>query len=128
MARRFLRSVIQFFELAGRLVGDAGQRRGVGIPHAVEHVGELGVLGCAVGVDDVPERRRLRRRRFRVEGRDVELGEVGGDVAVAAVVVPAVELLPVVFREVVLGEFGPGHEMAAVVGRQVDAVRSCGWS
>ena len=42
--------------------------------------------------------------------------------AIAAVVVPAPEVVPVLGGEVVLVEVGPGDEMAAVVGRQIDAV------
>ena len=37
------------------------------VSQPIEDIGQLGVFGRAVGVDDVPERWGLRRRRFRVE-------------------------------------------------------------
>ena len=47
-------------EVPGRLVAlICVKRDGVGVAQLVEHVGELGVLGRAAGVDDVPERRRV---------------------------------------------------------------------
>src|SRR5438309_1607230 len=46
-------------EVAVRLVLDPRERYRVGIAEAVEDVGELGVLGCAVGVDDIPKGRGL---------------------------------------------------------------------
>ena len=45
-----------------------------------------------------------------------------GDDLEAAALVPVPELVPVGRREIVLVEVGPGDEMPAVVGRQIDAV------
>src|SRR5258708_15043569 len=52
---------------AGDLLDDLVKGRGARVSQTVEHVRELGVLGRAIGFDDVPERRRLRRRGLRIE-------------------------------------------------------------
>ena len=126
MARRFLRSPASSIEAAVALRSpqprDRADRRSRRCSELVDDVGEFGVLRRAVGVDDRPERRRLRRRRLGVEGREVERGQISGDVADAAVGVPAPEVAPVRVGEIFLLGVAPRDVMPAVVGWQVDAV------
>ena len=67
MARRFLRSSNHSSSPPCALATSWIQGHGVGLAEFVEGVGELGVFGRAVGVDDRPEGGRLPRRRLRVE-------------------------------------------------------------
>ena len=63
------------------------------------------------------------RRRLGVEAADIQLGEVGGDVFVAAVGIPSIELIPIAVGEVGFAQGRPSDHVAAVIGGQKDAVR-----
>jgi hypothetical protein len=71
-------------------------------------------------MDDVPERRRFRRRRLGIKFRDVEFGKVGRYVTVAAALVKIPKLRPIVLGEVAPRQVAPSDVVATVVGRQVD--------
>ena len=59
---------------------------------------------------------------FAIEGRDVELGEICGDVPVATTCVPAPQSVPVTIDEVLFLKIGPSDEMPSVIGGQIDAI------
>jgi hypothetical protein len=61
-------------EVAGREQLHLLYGGGVRIAEAIEHVGELSIFRRAMGIDDIPEGGSLRRRRFGVEGGQVEIG------------------------------------------------------
>ena len=67
MRVRFFRIRKPNQEVALRLRLNALKRDHVGVAEAIEHVGELGVFRCPRGVDNLPKRRGLRRRRLSVE-------------------------------------------------------------
>src|SRR5262249_28851579 len=62
-----------------------GQRCRRRVTELIEHVSQLGILGSAAGVGDVPEGFRLGRRRLGIETADVELIEICGYMLDAAV-------------------------------------------
>ena len=101
-----------------RFRDDLVKRDHIGVAELVENVRKLALLRRAIGVDDRPERLRLRRRRFRIERRDVERGEVCRNMAVAAVVVPAPYFVPVALFEIVPRQLGPHDIMPPIVGRK----------
>src|SRR5262249_50059971 len=109
-------------EVAARLVLHLDQGGGVGIAEPVGAVGEFFGLGGAARIDDRPERRRLRRRCLGIEPGDVVFGQIGGDVAIAALIIPIPERGPVCTLKIVLGEVAPRDVMAAIIGRQEDSV------
>src|SRR5262249_58560712 len=83
------------------------------LSESLQHVGELYVLRRRVETDDLPVRVRLLRRRLGVELRDVPLRQVRRDVAVAAVLVPPVEVDPELRRRVLPLQGRPGDVVAA---------------
>src|SRR5207249_1221307 len=103
-----------------------GPEEGVGLccwlTEFVEAVGEVGILGGAARVDDLPKGRCLGWWCFRIEVGDIALEEVGGDVLGSFRCVPAVHRRPKVRLIVVLGAIGPGDEVAPVVSGEVYAV------
>jgi len=81
-------------------VSHPDQRRGIGVAEAVEHVGELGIFRRAVGGHNVPECDGLWRRRLGIKCADVELEQIGCDVAIAAPGIPAPQAVPVTGRKI----------------------------
>ena len=70
-------------EILRRPFADHAQGDGGRVAKAIEDISELGVFGCAMGIDDVPERVRLWRWGLGIEAGKVEPGEISGDVSVA---------------------------------------------
>jgi hypothetical protein len=89
----------------------------------VDEVGDLGVFGMGLGIDDIPEGIGLRWRGLGVEGREVVATQIGGDMLGAAAGVPLIQLRPVVAGKVLLGEIRPGQIVPAVVGGERLSVR-----
>ena len=108
--------------------GGGPGRQALAFAVGIEGIGKLGIFGRTRGIDDFEEGVRLRWRRLRIEGRDVEIEQIVRDDLVTAVVVPVPEIAPIRWRESVLVQIGPGDEMPAVVGGQIRCRRPCGWS
>ena len=78
-------------EAAVGAAGDLPERQGFGRADGVDGVSELGILRCAVGVDYLPKRLGLRRRRLRIEVAEIDIGEkIVGDVFGAAFGIPVI--------------------------------------
>src|SRR6516162_10675083 len=90
----------------------------------IDGVSELGVFRGFTGRYDFPECGSLRRRRFGIKAGNVDRIEVGRHMLVATVLIPSDARGPVFVAEVDLLSLGPGHVVASIVGRQVDAVSS----
>ena len=108
--------------LAVGLFNQVHDGNGVGISEPSSTSASSASSGAALTLDNLPESRRLRRRRFRIEAGEIELAQIGRDVLEAAIGVEAPQLVPVIRREVFLVAVRPGDVVAAIVSRQIDAV------
>jgi hypothetical protein len=92
------------------------------IPHFVQHIGKLSILRRPVGVYDIPEGRCLWWRRFGIEGRYIEFPQVRRNVPISFGVIPAEQSVPITVLKVVPGKVAPCNVVAAIFGRQIDAI------
>ena len=74
-----------------RIGGDLGERRHHRIAGSVKRVGEFGIFRCTGCGNDVVPRGSFRGRCLRIKIRNVEILQISGDVADAAVCIPAPE-------------------------------------
>src|SRR5215813_15598955 len=94
------------------------------LTETIDGVSELGVFRGFSGRYDFPEYGGLRWWRFGIKAGNVDRIEEGRHMLVAAVLVPSDERGPVFVAEVDLLSLRPGHVVASIVSRQVDAVSS----
>ena len=109
---------------------ELGQRDGVRPPRSPLRAdrtsspgrGNLRLLRSAPGIDDAPEPFGLRWRRVRVEPREIDRVQVGGDVLAAAAPRSSqwCSVIEVPVGEVRRVQLRPGREVTPVAGWKVD--------
>jgi len=83
----------------------------------VDNVGELGLFGSAVGIDDLLTAAVFGGGSLALKD-EVEAGEIGGNVARTAFIEPAIEAGEVAGRKIAVGEGRPRNILTTEFRRQ----------